>query len=56
MLEVTLIDELPMCAICGQPVGLEAANTDEDGQAVHEGCYSSKLMRHPDAVSQRRCG
>ena len=27
------------CAICKQPVALETAVTDEDGQAVHAACY-----------------
>ena len=31
------------CRICGKPVSLEAAKTDEDGKAVHEDCYVSKM-------------
>lgn len=31
------------CIICGQPVALEMAKTDDDGQAVHENCYVHKL-------------
>jgi hypothetical protein len=28
-----------LCSICGSPVSLEKANTDENGTAVHEWCY-----------------
>lgn len=27
------------CSLCGQHIELETANTDENGQAVHEDCY-----------------
>src|ERR1700719_2232947 len=30
---------LPKCSICNQPVELETAKTDEDGNLVHEDCY-----------------
>ena len=32
-----------ICAICQKTVLLEVAKTDEDGNAVHENCYLSKL-------------
>ena len=31
------------CQICGCAVPLESANTDENGQAVHERCYLGRL-------------
>lgn len=33
------------CAICGRPVQLEVAKTDERGRAVHEDCYWANLKR-----------
>lgn len=35
----------PPCPVCGKPVPLEAAKTDEHGQAIHEQCYVLKLER-----------
>ena len=32
-----------ICWICGQNVDLNNCNTDEDGGAVHEACYSLKM-------------
>jgi hypothetical protein len=29
----------PLCSICRQPIDLETAKTDADGQPVHEECY-----------------
>jgi len=40
----TTLDCLPLCAHCNRPVFLEAANTDEQGQAVHEECYLVKVI------------
>jgi hypothetical protein len=34
---------VPVCSICNQPVWLNDAKTDEDGQAIHEGCYVTKI-------------
>lgn len=34
---------LPICSICKKPVQLETSKTDEDGMAVHEDCYVSKV-------------
>jgi len=33
----------PICPICGEPVCLEEAKTDEDGRAIHEDCYVVNL-------------
>ena len=33
------------CAICGDPVELERCKIDEQGGAVHEGCYFERLSR-----------
>jgi hypothetical protein len=32
-----------LCRICGKPVPLETAKTDEGGKAVHEYCHVLKL-------------
>jgi hypothetical protein len=34
---------LPKCSICNQPVELETAKTDEDGNLVHEDCYVRRV-------------
>jgi hypothetical protein len=34
---------LPQCSIRNEPVELETAKTDEDGQAVHEECCISRM-------------
>ena len=33
----------PICSMCNLPVPLNDAKTDEDGNAVHENCYLTKL-------------
>ena len=33
-----------LCPICGKPVPLESAKTDEHGQSIHEDCYVLKLQ------------
>lgn len=33
----------PKCVICKELVSLEESKADEDGQAIHENCYVSKL-------------
>jgi hypothetical protein len=35
----------PECGICQESVYLEESKTDECGQAIHEECYVSTLMR-----------
>lgn len=32
-----------LCRICGKSVAVESCKTDDDGKAVHEGCYVLKL-------------
>lgn len=32
------------CVICGNSVALEASNTDEQGNAVHEECYVARIV------------
>ena len=34
----------PMCAMCGKPIMLESAKTDERGNPVHEACYLQKVL------------
>jgi len=46
--------ELPMCSFCLKPVALEAAKTDEDGQAVHEDCYSARLIKEMQAANSQK--
>jgi hypothetical protein len=43
----------PLCSICQKPVSLEACKTDHEGQAVHEGCYASRLSQINPPVTQR---
>lgn len=38
---------LVFCVICENPVALESCKTDEDGDAVHEACYISKVTTKP---------
>jgi hypothetical protein len=42
---------LVKCTICGHPIALEIAKVDEDGDAVHEGCYVVKLRARPKPKS-----
>ena len=50
---------VPPCAICKESVNFEESKTDELGQAVHENCYVSVLVRKKprpftiDALPQR---
>jgi len=46
MSEALSAPRLPICSICQEAVSLEAANTDEDGHAVHEDCYWARLKRN----------
>jgi hypothetical protein len=44
-----------ICAICHQPVLLNVAKADEDGNAIHEDCYLIKLgMTKPPIGSRAR--
>lgn len=40
------LQDNPPCPICGAPVPLEMANTDELGRAIHEPCYLLKVRLH----------
>ena len=42
------------CAICDETVELERCKTDEDGDAVHEDCYVSKLAQTSRSTAARR--
>lgn len=46
-------DSVLHCPICKKAVPLEAANTDEDGQGVHEECYLLKLHSKQVSMVQR---
>ena len=46
-------DSVLRCPICKKAVPLEAANTDEDGQGVHEECYLLKLHSKQVSMVQR---
>jgi hypothetical protein len=37
------IVRLPICSLCDEPVEIETAKTDENGDAVHEDCYVVKM-------------
>jgi hypothetical protein len=43
----------PICPICHEPVRVEEAKTDEDGQAIHEDCYFASL-KHTLSITQER--
>jgi hypothetical protein len=43
----------PICPVCHQPVRLEDAKTDEDGQAVHEKCYLAGLKGTTPIIGNR---
>jgi|HubBroStandDraft_2_1064218.scaffolds.fasta_scaffold13280_6 hypothetical protein len=55
---------LPICPLCNEPVELETAKTDENGNAVHEECYTLKVQpersKHiaisPVTLECPRCG
>jgi hypothetical protein len=45
MLSPSSTASLPGCSICGEPVLLETAKTDEAGRAIHEDCYYASLKQ-----------
>jgi hypothetical protein len=47
-----LSDQL-ICAICREPVNLESAKTDDDGNGVHEECYVEKMIRQAAETGKR---
>jgi hypothetical protein len=56
MADEVIAAKLPMCSLCLQPVALESATTDEDGQAVHEDCYSARVLQHSQVADSRERG
>jgi len=44
---------LVKCTICNHPIALEIAKVDEDGDAVHEGCYVAKLREKFKSAGQQ---
>ena len=40
----------PLCNICGEPVRIEEAKTDECGKPVHGECYVRRFM-NADSIS-----
>jgi len=40
----------PECVLCKESVELEESMSDEYGQAIHEDCYVSTVIRKPIAV------
>ncbi len=43
-----------MCSLCTEPVALESASTDENGQPVHEDCYIRSLVTSTEYISPER--
>jgi hypothetical protein len=41
---------IPLCSVCGKPVPLETAKTDDQGKLVHEECYFSNTQSEDDTV------
>jgi hypothetical protein len=56
--------QFPICSLCNETVEIEIAKTDENGNAVHEECYTLKVQpehsRHiaisPVILECPRCG
>jgi len=48
---MTTDDPTPHCWICGEPVRLEDCKIDEQGRAVHENCYITRVL--PDRAQQQ---
>lgn len=48
------IQSILHCRMCRQPVAIETAKTDWDGQAIHEDCYVLSLSRKPTHAKNRR--
>lgn len=40
----------PDCDLCGRPVKIESAVTDENGQAVHPACYLAAIKGSRNAL------
>ena len=36
------------CTICGQPLDLRTARTDDYGKPIHSGCYTSRAVLPDD--------
>jgi hypothetical protein len=34
----------PLCSLCHEPIEAETAKTDENGNAVHEECYTLTMQ------------
>jgi hypothetical protein len=47
------IHPLLRCRICSQPVPVETAKTDDNGQAIHEVCYTNSLTRKTGSWTRR---
>ena len=44
----------PVCYLCNRPVPLESCKTDENGEAMHEECYTLKLrLRNATTFSSK---
>jgi hypothetical protein len=53
--DIQLPSPEPVCPICGEPVGLETAKTDETGVAIHEACYLLMLeLKEDTSESQEK--
>jgi len=33
----------PTCSVCNKPITIETSKADEQGKAVHDGCYLLKI-------------
>jgi hypothetical protein len=51
-----LLRAVPTCCICGKLLQLENCNFDEDGQAVHEDCYTLKLLLGKNKSTAKSAG
>jgi len=49
-----IVSSDPVCSICGKCVPLQTSKTDENGKAVHEECYVSKVTSKNDVIRNRK--
>lgn len=43
---------LPLCSLCNEPVEIETAKANENGDAVHEDCYVVRIRpKHTEHIA-----
>lgn len=41
-----------LCSICFRTISLEDYKVDEDGRAVHEKCYATRMLHRPASTGK----